>query len=146
MVAAGAAMTRTVGDWALAVNLTPPGMGAGLVGLALLGVAVIFGRKALPGLVLLGAALVALAGFDLVVPAKASADVALVGVVVGLGAAVGWRTGMWTPIVPMGMPVGWLVWARFSEMGGWRYVIVSFVLLFGGVLLSLRKPRPGAGP
>jgi hypothetical protein len=121
------------------LNGTPTALG--MAGFGILLIALFFGRETPRFIAMLGALGVMVLSFDLMARAP---------VVVGVSAGVGvlslcvllwFRLRHWPTVVILLVPLGYRLWLVFSRLTAWRYVILSFVLLFAGAWLSTLKGR-----
>lgn len=122
-------------------NVTVPGALAGMAGVGTLLVAFVFGARATRALGV-AAALGTIAGFLDGMTRRPSWPNLAAAVILILLAAVLWlRTRDWPPPVVLLIPVAVWFWALFARLGAWRLVILSFVLLFGGLALRVYRAR-----
>jgi len=122
-------------------GLTHPGAVVGIAGIGILSVALVFGRRMPPVLVAIGALGVMVSVFDVLPAEPAAGDlVALAGVLV-LCAAIWIRAHQWPPLAILLVPVAHRLWVLFTRLTAWRYVVLSFALLFAGAWLSVLKGR-----
>jgi hypothetical protein len=140
---AGIATTRGFGNLAEAWNLSLPGAAAGAFGLGTLAVALGFGRRTPRVLTALGALGVMAFIFDVLPAEPAAGDIGVAVGVLILCAALRLRLHDWPSIVLLLAPIAQRLWMLSSRFTAWKYVVLSFVLLFAGAWVSVRKGRRG---
>ena len=103
--------------------------------------ALLFGRKTPPALIVGGSFGVMCMAFDAFTTDPSLADAAIISAVLVLAIAVYRRTDSWIGPVILLLPAAQRLWTLFNLLAGWRYIILSFVLLFVGAWVSVRKGR-----
>jgi len=147
-IAVGLGITDAFEKFVRAHHMTPFGAAAAVSGLGTMVICLTFGRRTHRLITLFGAAALITAVFSCLPKPLHWTDLVLLGVTAVLSVALWFRTReflasllLWAPLTPKGY--------RFAtEMSAWSFVLLSFLLLFGGACVSLfckRRPQP-AGP
>ncbi|MBM4144044.1 MAG: hypothetical protein FJ225_10705 [Lentisphaerae bacterium] len=141
----GVATTGSFAAFLQTWKLTHSGAVAGVAGMGILALAVVFGREMTPILTGIGALGVMIFIFDLLPTGSGAVDLfSLAGALVA-GAAIWLRVRHWPSVAFLLAPVVQRAWAFSTRFTAWRFVALSFVLLFAGAWLSVRKSRKPAG-
>lgn len=136
IVAVGAAVKAQGGQW-----LDPGGMFAAVLGLGTIGLAVWFGKKLPVVLLVIGALALLVAAFDFLPEELSGRDWLAIGILALCAVGLWWRCRVWAVMGLFGVPVVYRLWLVFLHLTAWRFVVLGFLLLFGGAWLSLRKGR-----
>jgi len=146
----GIAMTDDFGLFTWYFGLTRTGAIAGIAGFGTLVVALAFGQKTPPVLALLGAMGAVGSVLDFLPAGLGVADLTIVIGLLSLSAALWLRTRRWPPSAVLCIPVAQRLWLVLVRLAAWKYVLLSFVLLFSGAVLSSlkgsRRRQDGAAP
>jgi hypothetical protein len=145
----GFALTDAFGGFAKCLNLSEWGALLGLAGFGTLAVAILFGRMH-PALLVPAALGVMFSVFDFLPSEFGWKDVFAVLAVLAPGVGLWLRVRHRPSLVILCVPFGWRLAAGSILLAGWRFVLLGFVLLFVGAILSIRKGkrarRQASGP
>jgi len=136
--ALGVFTAETCRDLVCRVGLAEPSAFAGIVGLGSMVLALFFGTATPPAVILTGAVGLMITAFHFVTGAPSWRDVVLVVVLLGLMGAVWWRTRH-AGVLILAVPLPFRIWVVFSELASWSFVLLGFLLLFGGGAMSWWK-------
>ncbi len=133
----GLGTTTAWAEFAKAHNLTVAGATLGIGGLGIMAVALAFGRRTPAAYVLLGTLAAVVCAFDCLPKTLHWVDLAVLLVIGALFAALLWRTRNVAPALVLWIPVFPRACLLVTGMSSWNFVILSFLLLLLGALMSL---------
>ena len=120
-------------------DLTPAGAVLGVYGLGTIALAILF-RDEMPRTILRFGALCFMAAlFDFFPQEFRNSDMFCVGATAALCVVLWARSRDWMAIAPLALPLLSRILLFVRHMSGWSYVVLSFVLLFVGGWVSVRK-------
>ncbi len=123
---------------AMDLGLEPFGAMAGVLGLGTLALVLFFGRT--PALMMVAGAIATTAcAFSYLYPTLSGRDILVAAVLLALIGGLWWRTRYWPAMIILALPLPLRLWLVFMELAAWRFVLLGFLLLFGGAALSWWK-------
>lgn len=136
-ISAGLAMTDTFTKFMQAHNLFPLGAACGIAGLGSVLICLAFGLQTPRSITYFGAVALMISVLTCVPKPLHWVDIVLIAAILAASAVLWLRTKeilaallLWGPVVPKAY--------RFAtEMSAWSFVLLSFLLLFGGACVSL---------
>jgi hypothetical protein len=140
-LAVGAGMTDMLARFARAHDLTVAGATLGLGGLAIMVIALAFGRRTPAAFVLIGTLSMIACVFDYLPRSLHWVDLAVLAAIGVLFAALILRTKDIAPPLVLWIPVLPRAYLFVTTMSSWNFVVLSFLLLFLGALTSLFLKR-----
>jgi hypothetical protein len=141
----GFATTKSFLHLVQAWHMSDPGVVLGFAGLGTLAISLAFGAKAPRILPVIGSIGVAIFALD-AEPGALSVDLLIAVALLSIGAVLWWRMRDWMAAAILLVPFVPKLWLLLTRMAAWRYVVLSFVLLFVGAWLSVLKKRKSAPP
>ena len=141
LICIGVGISDGLGEMAEAWGLSQLGMMFGIVGVATVGLYLLFGDVFARAIRIFGALCLALFVYDYL-PAHVGGRYAIVLLAGALLAAGLWlRVKDWVVIVILAVPVLVRVHMLAKQIANWRFVILGFVALAVGTFISLKKPK-----
>jgi hypothetical protein len=122
-------------------HLTLAGAAAGMAGLGTIIVALAFGRRTPAAFVLVGTAGVVICAFDALPKSLDWMDLVVLVALGTMFAGLFLRTRNIVPALVLWIPVFPRAYLFATRMSSWNFVVLSFLLLFGGAFVSLFLKR-----
>ena len=136
LLAGGLGVTDALARFARMHEMTIPGMILGIAGIGTLATCLIFGPKSPKGIIAIGAVCLMLCCWDYLPRVLAWRDVVVLVAAVFISTVLWFRTEVWFVLPILMLPLVPKAYLFAKSMSSWGFVVLSFVLLFLGGVVS----------